>query len=359
MPTRSLLAGASVARAFALRVVVNANQQPRVAVVGCGYWGRNLVRNFHALGALQAVVDPAPGGRALAAQLAPSAAITGDVEAILADSTIDAIAVATPAVTHYELGRRVLTAGKDLFVEKPMALTLEDARTLADTAERGGRILQVGHVLEYHPAVTVLKEWIAAGRLGAIRRLHSHRLNFGRVRTEEDALWNVAPHDFALMLRLLGELPREVSCFASHALGTPRADFSIAMLRFDRGVDAHVFAGWLHPTKEQRLVVVGERGVAVFDDAAPLAQKLTFFDQHVTLRDGQPEMSKGTTEYAALAPDEPLRLQCAAFLESIITRRPPLTNGRTGVRVVALLEACRRSAENGGRIEPMPLLAKQ
>ena len=336
--------------------MVTSEHTPRVAVIGCGYWGRNLVRNFHALGALRAVADPASSGRSCAAQLAPGIAITAEVERVIADPAIDAVVVATPAVTHFELGRRCLAAGKDLFVEKPMALTLADAADLVALAAREQRILQVGHVLEYHPAVAVLKEWIAGGRLGAVRRLHSHRLNFGRVRTEEDALWNVAPHDFALMLRLLGRLPREVSCFASHALGTPRADFSIAMLRFDGGIDAHVFAGWLHPTKEQRLVLVGERGVAVFDDAAPLAQKLTFFDQHVDFRDGEPELFKGNASCAPLPADEPLRLECAAFLEAIVTRRAPLTDGPSGLRVVALLEACRRSTENGGRIERLPAL---
>ena len=329
--------------------------RPRVAVVGCGYWGRNLVRNFHALGALAAVADPTSAGRQLAAELAPGADVVDALPPLLARSDVDGIALATPAVTHFDLGRRVLGAGKDLFVEKPMALTLADARALVEVAAQHGRMLQVGHVLEYHPAVAVLKSWIDGGRLGRLRRLHSHRLNFGRVRTEEDALWNVAPHDFALMLRLTGELPTEVSCFASFPLGTARADFAIAMLRFPRGVDAHVFAGWLHPTKEQRLVLVGDRGVAVFDDAAPLAQKLTFYDQQVTFAaDGMPQLHKGAAHAEPLPPDEPLRRECAAFLESIATRRPPLTDGASGMRVVAVLEACRRSTEHGGRIETVP-----
>jgi predicted dehydrogenase len=186
--------------------------------------------------------------------------------------------------------------------------------------------------------------------------LHSRRLNFGRVRTEEDALWNVAPHDFALMLRVTGRLPGEVSCFASYSLGTPRADFAIALLRFAGGVDAHVFAGWLHPTKEQRLVVVGDRGVAVFDDALPLEQKLTLFDQRVDFASGVPEILKGPVHAEPLPPDEPLRLECAAFLDSIIRRRAPLTDGQSGLRVMAVLEACRRSMENGGQIQTVPTI---
>lgn len=329
---------------------------PRVAVVGCGYWGRNLVRNFHAMGALGAVADAMPAGRQAAAQLAPGINFFPDIADVLGRSDVDAVALATPAGTHCELGLRVLAAGKDLFVEKPMALHLEDARHLLDSAARHRRILQVGHVLEYHPATTALRRWIDGGRLGRLCLLHSRRLNFGRVRTEEDALWNVAPHDFALMLRIMGRLPDAVSCFASYSLGTPRADFAIAMLRFAGGVDAHVFAGWLHPTKEQRLVVVGERGVAVFDDALPLESKLAFYEQRVDLSSGVPQMFKGPVQTEILPPDEPLRLECAAFLESVAQRRQPLTNGESGLRVMAVLEACRRSMENGGQIQIVPTI---
>ncbi|HUG12123.1 MAG TPA: Gfo/Idh/MocA family oxidoreductase [Opitutaceae bacterium] len=328
----------------------------RVAVVGCGYWGRNLVRNFHELGALAAVVDATPEGRALAGQLAPGVDATSDFDAVINRADINAVVLATPAATHFALGQKILAAGKDLFVEKPMALTLDDARRLVEAAARGSRILQVGHVLEYHPAITVLKTWISSGRLGRIRLLHSRRLNFGRVRTEEDALWNVAPHDFALMLRITGCLPDEVSCFASYALGTPRADFAIAMLRFAGGVDAHVFAGWLHPTKEQRLVVVGDRGMAVFDDTAPLEKKLVFHDQRVELGAGLPELHKGAIQAEPFPADEPLRLECAAFLESVATRAPPLTDGASGLRVMAVLETCRRSMENGGQIQTVPTI---
>jgi len=335
---------------------VSSSALPRIAVIGCGTWGRNLVRNFHALGALRAVADAAPAACALAAQLAPGVETTADIAGVIARPGIDAVVLATPAVTHFELGRQVLAAGKDLFVEKPMALGLDDARRLVDLAARGSRILQVGHVLEYHPAVAVLRQWIESGRLGRLCLLHSRRLNFGRVRTEEDALWNVAPHDFAIMLRVTGRLPGEVSCFASYSLGTPRADFAIAMLRFAGGVDAHVLAGWLHPNKEQRLVVVGDRGVAVFDDAAPLAQKLIFCDQRVDLAAGGPVPHRGPVEAAVLPPDEPLRLECAAFLDSIVRRQPPLTDGQSGLRVVAVLEACRRSMEHGGQIQVVATL---
>src|SRR5262249_36771847 len=163
----------------------------------------------------------------------------------------------------------------------------------------------------------VLRNWIASGKLGRLCLLHSRRLNFGRVRTEEDALWNVAPHDFALMMRITGRLPGEVSCFASYSLGTPRADFAIAMLRFAGGVAAPFFAGWSRPTKEQRLVGVGDRAVAVFDDALPIERKLTLYEQRVDLSAGLPELFKGAEHHEPLPASEPLQLECTAFLESI------------------------------------------
>lgn len=321
---------------------------PRVAVVGCGYWGRNVVRNFHALGALAVVVDPAPAGRAAAAQLAPGAEVLADFDAVLARRDIDAMVLATPASTHATLGLRALAAGKDLLVEKPMALSVADGRQLVAQAEATNRILHVGHLLEYHPSFLMLRDWVAANRLGKLLRLHSHRLGFGLVRMEEDALWSLAPHDVALVLRLVDALPEAVSSHATHALGTSRADFVVSLLHFANGVDAHLLSSWLHPMKEQKLVVVGDQGMAVFDDANP-DYKLAFFEQHVAWKDGRPALHKGPVHYEPLTPAEPLRLECSAFLRSVATRTPSLTDGKSGLRVVAVLDACRRSMENGGQ----------
>lgn len=316
-------------------------------MVGCGYWGRNLVRNFHALGSLTAVVDATVDGRALAAQLAPNAEVLADIEALLARNDIDAIALATPAFTHAPLGIRVLDAGKDLFVEKPMALDLTSGRALLARAVAGNRILQVGHLLEYHPAVTTLKAWVANGRLGSLRRLHAHRMNFGKVRTEEDALWSLAPHDLSVILRLHGAIPLRVSCHGTRALGSPQADFTVTILNFAGGVDAHVLSSWLHPVKEQKIVVVGDRGMAVFDDTSS-DQKLTFQDLRVTGLPVSPELHRGAIETGPLSKEEPLRLECAAFVEAITTRRTPLADGESGLRVLAVLDACRRSMDAGG-----------
>lgn len=320
---------------------------PRIAVAGCGYWGRNLVRNFHALGALAAVVDATPAGRALAAQLAPGAEVLSDLDPLLTRQDIHAVALATPAVTHGRLGLRVLEAGKDLFVEKPMALDLASGHALFARATAGNRILQVGHLLEYHPAVSTLKSWIETGRLGPVRRLHAHRLSFGKVRTEEDALWSLAPHDMSVILRLHGSTPLRVTCHGTHALGSERADFAVTMLHFEGGVDAHILSSWLHPVKEQKIVVVGARGMAVFDDTSA-DHKLTFHDLHVVGSTSQPDLQRGKVEIATLPADEPLRLECADFINAVATRRAPLADGSSGLRVLAVLDACRRSMKAGG-----------
>lgn len=328
---------------------------PRVAVVGCGYWGRNLVRNLHALGALAAVVDVTEAGRATAQELVRTVDVYPDFESVLARLDIEAIALATPASTHATLGLQVLDAGKDLLVEKPMALTVSEGRMLVDRAREKRRILHVGHLLEYHPSFVTLRDWVAAGRLGKLLRLHSHRLGFGLVRMEEDALWSLAPHDIALILRLTGTLPEAVTCHPTYALKTARADFAVSMLHFKDGMDAHLLSSWLHPMKEQKLVVVGDRGMAVFDDANP-DYKLAFFDQRVAWNDGVPSLQKGPVQYEPLTPAEPLRLQCAAFLKAVATRHPTITDGVSGLRVVTVLDACRRSMENGGARTTVALL---
>lgn len=319
-----------------------------LAVVGCGYWGKNLVRNFHELGALRLVVDATPVGRATAATLAPNIECIADFDAMLTRADIEAVALATPASTHHALGLRVLEAGKDLFLEKPMALEIEHGRQMVDTAARLGRILQVDHLLEYHPAFSRLRDLVHAGRFGKILRLHSHRLNFGKIRTEEDALWSLAPHDIALLLRLAGRAPGAVTCHANYALGTSRADTALAILDFGDGLEAHVFCSWLHPIKEQRLVLVGDAAMAVFDDTAPAERRLALHDRHVSWIDGQPQLHSIEPEYPVLPEDEPLRETCADFIRSVTSRNPPLTDGVSGLRVLTVLDAARRSMRAGG-----------
>ena len=246
---------------------------PQIALVGCGYWGKNLCRNFQALGALKSVVDATENGQITARTLATNAQITDSLDDVLRNDQIQGVALATPAETHAELAIQAMQAGKDVFVEKPMALTLEDAEKMKKVAEGTDRILMVGHLLEYHPAVLKLREMIASGELGKINYIYSNRLNFGKVRTEQNALWSFAPHDVAVILRLFGQTPVEVSACGGSYLTNGIADTTMSNMRFLNESRAHIFVSWLHPFKEQRLVVVGDKKMAIFNDVAPFGEK--------------------------------------------------------------------------------------
>ena len=326
---------------------------PRIVVAGCGYWGKNLVRNFHALGALAGVIDPSATGQQTARALVPGIPVHASLEAALAAGGFSGLAIASPAVTHFANAARALEAGLDVFVEKPISLEIEEASLLIKKADTSGRMLQVGHILEYHPALPVLMEWVARGRFGKLRRLQAHRTNWGMIRTEEDAIWSIAPHDIAVMLRLIGRMPEIVAAHGSHIQGTPRADAVVARLMFSDGVEGHLLASWHHPVKEQRIMVVGDRGMALFDDLLP-DRKLCFYDEYVQWKGAKPELVKNEPEPATLAAEEPLRRECQAFLDAMTTRRPPLADGRSGLRVLCVLDACRRSMLYGGA--PVPCL---
>jgi predicted dehydrogenase len=323
----------------------------RVAVLGCGYWGKNLVRNFHALGALAAVVDVSPQGRETAAQVAPGVAIR-ELDAVLDDPAISGVVIGTPAETHAQLAERALTAGKDVLCEKPLALRYEDARRVHDLALARGRILMVGHILEYHPAVRKLQELITLGQLGRIRYIYSNRTNLGKVRREENILWSFAPHDIAVILRLVGALPFQVIAAGGAYVQANIADVTITQLLFDNGVAAHVFVSWLNPFKEQKLVVVGSKRMATFDD---IRRELVLHEQHVDLKDGEPIPVKGEGTSIPYAADEPLRLECQAFLDAIASRAAPLTDGASALRVLRVLQAAQRSLVTQGHPVMMPL----
>lgn len=324
-------------------------QSPQVAVIGCGYWGKNLVRNFNQLGALGLVCDETPTGRATAADIAPDVPVVQDVQAALA-AAVSGVVIATPAETHYELAKRALEADKDVFVEKPLALTPEQGAHLVALAEANGRILLVGHVLEYHPAIVRLRSIIAEGALGKVQYIYSNRLSLGKVRREENILWSFAPHDVAIILRLMGAMPLQVVACGGAYVQPNIADVTVTNLLFDNGVRAHIHVSWLHPFKEQRLVVIGSRKMASFDD---VSKQLVLYDQRVEVDKGQPMPVKGAGETVPFAADEPLRLECQAFLDAVATRRQPLTDGRSGLRVLEVLGAAQRSLMLNG--EPVTI----
>ena len=321
---------------------------PNIALLGCGYWGKNLARNLHELGALQLVCDPAESGLMAAAENAPGVATSSEFNDALRSGDIEAVVIATPAETHFELTAAALNAGKDVFVEKPLALQASEGEQLNDLAQELGRVLMVGHLLEYHPAVVRLHELIDAGELGNVNYIYSNRLNFGKVRTEENALWSFAPHDVAVILRLLGEMPVEVTCAGGSYLTAGLADVTVSTLQFQSGRRAHIFVSWLNPFKEQKLVVMGEQRMAVFNDVTA-EDKLVLYDQRVDFQEAMPVLQNDGQQAIAVSGDEPLRRECEHFLECVATRSTPLTDAESGVRVLRVLEACQASLQENGR----------
>lgn len=323
----------------------------QIAVIGCGYWGKNLVRNFKELNALKTVYDNSAEGRNLAKTIAPEAEVVADIQQIFG-SDLSGVVIATPAETHYDLTKQALLAGKDVLVEKPLALDYAQGVELACLAKQKGCILMVGHVLEYHPAIAVLFNLITAGELGKIRYIYSNRLSLGKVRREENILWSFAPHDIAIILRLMGKMPFQVIACGGSYLQPNIADVTVTNLLFDNGVRAHIHVSWLHPFKEQRLVVVGSDKMASFDD---VAKQLVLYDQRVEIKEGQSVPVKGEGELVPFADHEPLRMECKAFLQAIETRQSPLTDGPSALRVLKILQAAQRSLVTNGEPVTLPL----
>ncbi len=295
------------------------------------------------------VCDTTEAGRAAAVQIAPGVPVVASLDEV----TTGAVVIATPAATHYDLARQALETGRDVFVEKPLALTYAQGARLVQIASEQRRILMVGHVLEYHPAVVRLIQMVRSGDLGDIYYIYSNRLSLGKVRREENILWSFAPHDIAVLLRLLDTMPIQVSAVGGNYIQPNIADVTVTNLLFDNGVRAHIHVSWLHPFKEQRLVVIGSQKMASFDD---VAKELALYDQRVEVREGVPAPVRGVGERVAFDPTEPLRLECEAFLRAIMTREPPLTDGESGLRVLKVLQAAQRSLVTNG--EPVPLVER-
>jgi UDP-2-acetamido-3-amino-2,3-dideoxy-glucuronate N-acetyltransferase len=316
-------------------------QPPRVAVVGMGAWGKNLVRNFNQLGALSCVCDASPSARSLCAQDYPDVRFTDDYRFVLADPGIDAVALATPAVTHSAMATAALEAGKDVYVEKPLAVDVGEGEAVATLATRSGRILMVGHILRYHPAVIRLQQLIGDGALGKIQYVYSNRLNIGKIRTEENILWSFAPHDISVILALLGESPVRVTAQGGAYLSSGLYDVTLTQFEFASGVQAHIFVSWLHPVKEQRLVVVGSSQMAVFDDSAE--HKLMLYPHKVEWKNRVPTAVKAESQVVDIDRAEPLRRECQHFLDCVTRRVQPVTDGAEGLAVLRVLDACQRA----------------
>jgi UDP-2-acetamido-3-amino-2,3-dideoxy-glucuronate N-acetyltransferase len=325
---------------------------PPIAVIGCGNWGKNLVRNFHTLGALACVCDIREESLR-EARMNYDVRTTQDYESVLRDETIQGVVIAAPAAQHYELAKRALLAEKDAFVEKPLALRSAEGRELVEVAATNNRILMAGHILEYHPAILELKQLIREGELGKIQYIYSSRLNLGKLRTEENILWSFAPHDISAILFLLGENPTRVSADGGSYVNSSIVDTTLSTLDFASGVKAHIFVSCLHPFKEQRLTVVGDRQMAVFEDTQP-ELKLMLYSHRINWVDRVPVAQKDGARLISIPQGEPLRKECEHFLECIRLRQQPRTDGKSGVRVLQVLEACEQSLREGG--QPVEIL---
>lgn len=328
-------------------------QNKIIAQVGLGYWGKNILRNLHELGILHTACDSNENTIAERKNQYPDVNFTTSYEGILKNPEISAVAISSPAVTHFKLIKMALLAGKDVYVEKPLSLTVEDGQEIVNLAEKEKRVLMVGHILQYHPAVIKLKELITTGELGRIQYIYSNRLNIGKLRTEENILWSFAPHDISIILMLLGEEPSKVSAIGGDYLNKGVYDTTLTTLEFKNGVKGHIFVSWLHPYKEQKLIVVGSKAMAVFDDMSK--EKLFIYPHKIEWQNGKiPVAQKADYQAVPLEPGEPLKLELSHFADCILQRKRPLTDGSEGLRVLKILEATENAISKAGPNAPAP-----
>jgi len=309
---------------------------PRIAVLGCGYWGSNHIRTLKALGALHAVSDV---NRARAEGFASEHdCLAIEPEALFVHNDIDAIVMALPPQFHADMAVQAVQGGKDVLVEKPIALTVADAERSVKAAADNGRVFMVGHVLRFHPAFETLKALIDSRELGEVRYIHSHRLGLGKFHTENDALWDLAPHDLSMILAITGTEPIEVRGEGA-ALLDNLSDFAHLHMRFPNGLRSHLFASRLNPYRERRLTVVGTKAMAVFDDVEPWERKLAVYRHAVWQDSGQWAFTTNEPSYVAVGEGMPLTRELEHFIQCIETRAEPRTSGEEAIRVLRILTA--------------------
>jgi len=317
-----------------------------IAVVGAGYWGKNLVRDFYELGALHTICDKDKElGNKYKSQFR-GVRFTDSFDNVLNDVSLKAVVIATPAAYHYQLAKEALRCKKHVFVEKPLALHVEQGEELVNLAKEQELVLMVGHILHYHPAIEKLKEFIDRGELGKIQYIYSNRLNIGKIRSEENILWSFAPHDISVMVFLLNELPETIYATGGSYLQKQIPDVTLTTMDFRSGVKSHIFVNWLHPFKEQKLVVVGDKKMAVFDDVS--TEKLFLYPHRIEWVGRIPVACKAEAEVVPIKKVEPLKAECKHFLECIENNRTPKTDGLEGLRVLKILQISQESISNNG-----------
>jgi len=324
-------------------------KKPSIALIGSGYWGKNLARNFYELGALDLICD----GKEIILQDAAYRyngidTCFSTIDVFKRDD-IDAVVIATPPETHFDMARKALMAGKHVFVEKPLVLNEVEGERLVALATSHKKVLMVGHLLQYHPVFVKLKQLALSGKLGRINYIYSHRLNLGKIRRHENALWSFAPHDISMILALAQDDPVSVIATGGNYLHEHIADVTTSHLEFASGLRAHIFVSWLHPFKEQKLVVVGDRKMAVFDDTLPWEDKLLLYSHQISWVNNIPITFKAEAERICVEQAEPLRQECLHFLDCISNGTAPITDGEEGLRVLRVLNAGQTSLNNFSR----------
>lgn len=325
-------------------------QSPSLLLIGAGNWGKNLARNFYQLGVLHTICDSRESILDTFSEKYPEVSLTTNFKLALENPLITKVAIAAPATMHFTLAKQALLAGKDVYVEKPLCLDSSEGEELIKIAEKRGLILMVGHLLQYHPCIWRLQELLGRGDLGKLQYIVSNRLNLGSIRTEENALWSFAPHDFSVILSLCGhQLPKKIRSVGEDYLSHGVADTTMTTMRFEGDVRAHIYVSWLNPFKEQKLTVVGSAGMVVFDDTKPWAEKLLLYRNHVTWVHGSiPQANKNEPEQVVVEQREPLKEECEHFLRSCQDRTEPRTNGHEGLRVLKVLQAAQASLNDDG-----------
>lgn len=322
------------------------NDKTKICVVGAGYWGINIIRNIYQLGNLGSVVEINKDLHKNINQIAPNVRIIEDYDLALKDNDIDGIMIATPSIMHGKMVKKALEFKKNVFVEKPLCLELKEGNEIAKIADREKLKVMVGHLLLYHPAFLALKREISNSSIGNLRYIYSNRLSLGKLRREEDVLWSFAPHDISMILSILNDKPKTVEAFGGSYLQSNVKDTSITMLQFQNNIKAHIFVSWLHPYKDQRLIVIGDKGMIVFADVLNNENKLMLYQHKAGWQENIPVIEKSSgipIEYDKTA--EPLHLECTNFIDWIEGGKEPPSNIQEGLRVLDVLNQAKKSLD--------------
>jgi predicted dehydrogenase len=320
-----------------------------IAVVGCGHWGKNLIRNFSELGVLYSVCDSVTKAANLYANKYKIQNLS--FSEIINDPNIKGVVLAVPAHLHASMAIEAINKNKHVFVEKPLGINEAEAEAMIATANKNKVQLMVGHLLQYHPIFKTIKEYVGEGKIGEINYIYSNRLSFGKVRTNEDVIWSFSPHDISMILSLTGQEPEYVSTNATSILQKNIADTATIHLQFKSGLKSHISVSWLHPYKEHKLVVAGQSAMLVFDDTKLWHEKLALYPYEAVSSKNLINLKNSNVQYIKVTEEEPLKNECQHFIDVVEKDIKPLTDGSEGLRVLKVLSAASRSQVKFERVK--------